>query len=114
MPPAAGASSPRVWWQSLSARRRGTLRALLVIGAVLVLLGGALLARFLSVENAERNDVVALLQAQARGDLGGMLGALDGCREDPSCLASARADVSNPRLRRAGAIKILQLESPTA
>jgi hypothetical protein len=114
MAAAAGASSPRAWWQGLTQRRRRALRALFAIGVVLVLLGGALLARFLSVENAERTDVVALLQAQARGDLAGMLAALDGCRESASCVASARADASNQRLRRAGAIKILQLESPTA
>jgi hypothetical protein len=80
----------------------------------LVLLVGALLARFLSVENAERTDVTALLQAQAKGSLAGMLEQLDDCRHSPSCLAAARADASNLRLRRTGAVKILQLESPTA
>jgi hypothetical protein len=114
MPPAAGARSPRDWWRGLEPRRRRLLHALFVVCAVLVLFGGALLARFLSVENAERGDVVALLQAQAKGDLAGMLATLDGCRESPSCLASARVDASNPRLRRTGAIKVLQLESPTA
>ena len=32
----------------------------------------------------------------------------------PSCVAAVRANASNPRLRRSGAVKILQLESPTA
>ncbi len=114
MPAAAPARGPRVWWQGLAPRQRRALRALLGVCAIVVLAVGALLARFLSVENAERSDVVTLLQAEAKGDLAGMLAALDGCRESPSCAASARADASSPRLRRVGAIKILQLESPTA
>jgi hypothetical protein len=113
-PPDAGARSPRVWWQGLPRRRRRVLRALFAVCVVAVLAGGALLARFLSVENAERTEVVALLQAEAKGDLNGMLVRLDGCRASPTCVAGARADASDPRVRRAGAIKILQLESPTA
>jgi hypothetical protein len=112
--PGVGARGPRAWWQGLAPRQRRALRALLLACAVVVLVVGALLARFLSVENAERADVAALVQAQARGDLAGMLARLAGCRDSPSCLAAARADASNPRLRRTGAVKILQLESPTA
>ncbi len=72
----------------------------------------ALLARFLSVENAERDDLVALLQAQAQGDAPAMLNQLSGCREIPSCAAVAQADAA--RLHRPGSIKILTLTSPTA
>lgn len=72
------------------------------------------LARFLSVENAERDDDLALVQAEAKGDVAGMLDQLNGCRESPSCVATVKANASNPRLRRSGAVKILQLESPTA
>jgi hypothetical protein len=79
-----------------------------------VLLVGGVLARFLSVENAERADEVALVQAEVKGSLAGMLDQLSGCRESPSCMANARADASNLRLRRSGAVKVLQLESPTA
>jgi hypothetical protein len=57
---------------------------------------------------------VALIQAQARGDVAGMLALLSGCREHPSCVAVLRANASNPRLRRAGAVKILSLKSSTA
>ncbi len=74
----------------------------------------ALLARFLTVENAERNDELALVQAEVKGNLAGMLEQLSGCRVSPSCLATAKANASNPRLRRSGAVKILQLESTTA
>jgi len=66
------------------------------------------------VENAERDDELALIQAEARGDVPGMLSRLSGCRENPSCVASVQANASNPRLRRAGAVKILSVKSSTA
>jgi len=71
-----------------------------------------MLARFLSTENAERDDELALIQAQAKGDVSGMLTRLSGCRESPSCVATVRADAS--RLRRTGAVKILSLKASTA
>lgn len=79
-----------------------------------MLVVSVVLARFLSVENAERHDEEVLLEAEARGDLSGMLAQLSGCRKSPACLAAANADASNPRLRRAGAVKILRLDSKTA
>jgi hypothetical protein len=78
------------------------------------LLISGLLARFLSVENAERDAEEALIEAQVRGDASGMLDRLSGCRSRPACVAAVRANVANPRLRRSGAVKILQLSSPTA
>jgi hypothetical protein len=71
-----------------------------------------LLARFLSVENTERDDLLALVQAQARGDVAGMLARLRGCARNPSCVATVRADAAD--LRRTGAVKILSVKSPTA
>ncbi len=84
------------------------------VAAVVVLAVSIVLARFLSVENVERDADLALVQAEARGDLAGMLDQLDGCRAGRSCLAGVKADATNPRLRRRGAVKILQLESDTA
>ena len=109
-----GASGPREWWRGLPPRRRRLLRVLLCLGVIVVLGVSALLARFLSAENAERNDIVLLLQAQARGDIQGMLDQISGCRRSPLCVAAVKANASNPRVRRAGAVKLLQLESPTA
>jgi hypothetical protein len=43
-----------------------------------------------------------------------MLNQLSGCRASPSCVASVKANAANPRTRRPGAVKILQLTSPTA
>ena len=74
----------------------------------------ALLARFLSTENTERDDVLGLIQAQARGDVAGMIAHLSGCRQSPSCVALVRVNAADRRLRRAGAVKILSLKSSTA
>ncbi len=99
-----------------AARRRVARKtgALIALGVVLFLLVSGLLARWLTVENAERDADLALIQAQARGDTAAMLDKLEGCRAKPACVAAVRADVANRRLRRPGAVKILQLESPTA
>jgi len=112
--PDAAERGPRAWWLGLPPGKRRLLRTLLALGVILVLIVGVVLARFLSVENAERHDDVALLQAEARGDLAGMLDQLSGCRESPSCLAAVKADASNPRLHRPGPVKILRLDSKTA
>jgi hypothetical protein len=98
---------------------RSSQRHLLSKRAVLIAAGGLLfvaisveLARFLSVENVERNDAEMLIQAQARGDVNRMLELLHGCRERPACASSVEANAS--RLRRPGAVKILSLKSRTA
>jgi hypothetical protein len=84
------------------------------VAVVVFLLISGGLARFLSTENAERDADLALIEAQARGDVGAMLRLLPGCARNPGCVAGARLNAANPRLRRAGAVKILSLESPTA
>lgn len=88
--------------------------ALLVLGFAVFLAISFLLARWLQVENVERDDDLELVQAEARGDAGGMLKMLDGCSLSRACVATVRADAANPRLLRKGAVKILQLESNTA
>lgn len=103
-----------MWWRGLSPRHRRILRTLFALAVIVVLLVGAVLARFLSAENVERDADLALVQAEARGDVDGMLDQLSGCRASPSCVAAVRADAGDPRVRRSGAVKILQLESPTA
>jgi hypothetical protein len=82
------------------------------VSVLVFLVISGLLARFLSTENSERSDEEALLQAQARGDVRGMLSQLSGCRESPSCVATVRTNASS--LRRSGAVKILSLKSSTA
>lgn len=81
--------------------------------AVLVFLAvSVLLARFLQTENVERDDVLAVLQAQAAGDARGMLARLDGCGSQAGCAATVRSNAA--RLRRGGSVKILSLSSRTA
>jgi hypothetical protein len=112
----AGAAQPGVrgWWLRLPPRTRRRLKLLLVGGVAVVALVGVVLARWLSVENDERDLALALIEAQARGDVQGMLGRLHGCSTRPACAATVRANAANPRLLRRGAVKILQLESRTA
>jgi hypothetical protein len=111
---ATGAPGPRAWWRGLPERKRRLLKRLLLAALVVVALVSVVLARFLSVENAERDAALALIQAQARGDTAAMLDRISGCRASRACVASVQANVANPRLRRRGAVKILSLESHTA
>jgi hypothetical protein len=111
---ARGPAGPRQWWRGLEPSQRRRVRIALAGATLVVLVGAVVLARFLSVENTERDADLALIEAQARGDAAAMLERLDGCRAKPACVAAVRANVANPRLRRPGAVKILQLESPTA
>lgn len=84
--------------------------AALVLLIALFLLVSLLLARFLSTENVERDDVLAVLQAEAAGDSEGVIKRLEGC--GASCMTTARSDAQ--RLRRPGSVKILSLTSSTA
>ena len=112
--PSLGAPGPRAWWRGLSPRARTLLRRVLAMAGVIVVLGSVAVARFLSVENAERDADLALIEAEARGDATSMLDQISGCRASTVCVSSVRANVDNPRLRRRGAVKILALSSPTA
>jgi hypothetical protein len=96
-------------WAQLS---RGRRLALVALGLALFLAISALIARFLSTENVERDDVLAVLEAEARGDARGMLAQLTDCRAQPKCLATVKTDAAT--LRRSGSVKILTLTSPTA
>ena len=94
--------------------RRTRIRAAIALGAVLFLAISFVLARFLQTENVERDDDLALIEAQTKGDVQGMLDDLTGCRSSPACVAAVKANAADPRLRRHGPVKILQLVSPTS
>ena len=98
-----------MWWQAIPRRRRV---AMIATAVVLLVVIGALLARYLFTENVERNDILTVLQAQAHGDAPRELALLDGCRTRPACAATVRA--SAVKLRRPGTVKILSIKSPTA
>ena len=97
-----------------AARRRPAVlkRFAIAAGVVVFLAVSALLARFLSVENDERDKDLAVLQAQAHGDAAGMLAQLSGCSASAACASVVRGDANS--LRRSGAVKILSLKSSTA
>ena len=86
--------------------------ALIAAGVLLFLAISGVLARFFSVENEEREDLVSVLQAEANGDAQAMLSHLPDCRANPKCTATVREDAL--KLRRAGPVKILTLTSHTA
>lgn len=89
-------------------RRR---RRLWIAAAVVVFLGISLeLARWLTVENAERTAIVKLLTAQARGDRAAMAAALHECTA--ACMADVAFDAT--ALRRRGTVEILAYQSQTA
>jgi hypothetical protein len=92
--------------------RRARRAVLIALAVMLFVAISALLARFLTVENSERDKEETLLQAQARGDASAMLAQLEGCRRQPACLATVQANARS--LRRPGAVKILSLKSATA
>jgi hypothetical protein len=83
---------------------------LIVVAVTAFLAVSVVVARWLSADTDERGQVVELLRAQARGDVGGMLRRLR-CR-DPACLAVVRANAR--RLRGRGELKIPLYESGTA
>jgi hypothetical protein len=95
-------------------RRRVRRRLLIALGVIVFLVLSALLARFLTSDNLEREDDVALIEAEARGDSAGVIAKLSGCRENPSCVELQQKNASNPRMRRAGGVKVLSLTSATA
>jgi hypothetical protein len=95
-------------------RRRGSVRPrprlLIVAGVIVFLVLSAVLARWLSLENVERNAVLAVLEDEARGDAQAMLAALHGC--DSHCRANVIADAG--RLKRPGRVQILAYQSQSA
>ena len=90
--------------------RRAKLFTAIAIGVVVFVAISFELARYLSTENNERDDVYALLRDQARGDANAMLARLSAC--DARCQATVRSNAQ--RLARAGMVKILAYNSSTA
>ena len=68
------------------------------------------LARWLTLENVERTDILDLLTAEARGDAASMLAQLHACT--PSCREHVRTDAR--LLKRPGSVLILADSSATA
>ena len=88
-------------------------RILLLALALLAFLAISLgLARVLSANGAERSAILALLEAQARGDAPGVVARIDGCERRPTCVAQAQANAA--RLRSSGAVELVRLDASTS
>jgi hypothetical protein len=86
-------------------------RRLWIALGVLVFLGISFeLARWLSLENVERQKVMALLAAEAHGSRSAILADLHDCT--PICQANVRFDSAH--LKRPGKVQILAYTSPTS
>ena len=70
-----------------------------------------LLARAFTVDGAERTAIEDLVQAEARGDAGGMQAQIPGCAQSPDCRARVQEDAAE--LQRPGKLLILEL-NPSA
>jgi hypothetical protein len=83
-------------------------RILIVAGfLVFVFLGvSAMLARALSAAGTEREHVLDVARAEARGDAESVLEQVPACKEQPACAATTRAFVA--KLKRPGDVEILQ------
>jgi len=81
-------------------------RGIAIAFVVFLFLGcSALLARGLTGAGAERDRVLEVLEAQARGDGGAVLAALPACRAQPACARLMRERVAG--MERPGKVEIL-------
>ena len=87
-----------------------TRRIALVLGAAAFVVVSLLVARWLLADGAERNEIEALLRAQARGDVPAMAERLDRC--DARC--RAELDRLAARLRADGDPEIVRYDSRTS
>ena len=77
-----------------------------IVFAVFVFAGlSLLLARGLTGSGTERNEVLQLVRAQARGDAAAVLERLPACRREPACAQTTRDRTAE--LRRPGEVQIL-------
>jgi hypothetical protein len=87
---------------------RATALTLTGIAIVLFVIASFLLARALTGAGDERQQVLELLEAQAAGDVQGVLDRLPACRAEPACVRQIRAQVK--RLERPGRVEILRYD----
>lgn len=96
----------------MRAERRRARVAIAGAFALFVFAGiSLLLARGFSGEGAERSAVLAVVQAQARGDARAVLARMPACRAEPACAAVTADRVR--ALRRPGGVEILAYRPTT-
>ncbi|MCW3008951.1 MAG: hypothetical protein JWP17_3577 [Solirubrobacterales bacterium] len=84
----------------------------ITVGVVAFLAISFLLARWLTVDNAEREKVETLLRAQAAGDGAALARDIAGCAADPACTAKTAAQAR--MLKTPGRVEIVAYDSATA
>jgi hypothetical protein len=84
----------------------------IAVGVVAFLAVSVLLARWLTVDNAERDRVETLLRAQAAGDGAALVREISGCAADPAC--RSRMDEQARQLRTSGRVEIVAYDSATS
>ena len=87
---------------------RRTKITAIVFGAFVFLGISLMLARAFAGAGAEREQVLELLRAQARGDSEAVLARLPDCRRQPACASAVRARAR--QVERPGRVKILRYE----
>jgi hypothetical protein len=92
--------------------RRPARILLLALGLLAFLAISLGLARVLSANGAERSAILALLEAQARGDAPALVARIDGCARRPACVAAARANAAS--LRTPGRVELVRLDASTS
>jgi hypothetical protein len=90
---------------------RSVRAALLVLGALVFLAITLVLTRGFAAASDERNAVVDLVRAEARGDAGAVTARLAGCDRQPGCPERTGAIVA--RLRRPGRFEVLRVDTST-
>jgi len=92
---------------------RRPLRILVLLIGVAAFVAISLgLGRVLSANGAERSAIVALMQAQARGDAAAVVARIEGCASESRCVARAHADAA--RLRAPGNVELVRLDPSTS
>jgi hypothetical protein len=92
--------------------RRPARILLLATGLLAFLAISLVLARVLSANGAERDAILALVEAQARGDARALVTRIEGCAGEPACVAAARANAA--RLRAPGRVELVRLDPSTS
>ena len=75
---------------------------------IVFLVLSALLARGLSVGGAEDSAITDVVKAEARGNVGGVVALIDGCRGTAAC--RQRAALNARALKRPGTVSIIQIQ----
>jgi hypothetical protein len=88
------------------AGRIGLLAAAVAVFVVLSLV----IARVLTIGNAERDAVYRLVRAEAAGDQAAVLSRVPGCAGDAACVARVRRTIA--RVQSPGTAKLLRFDGP--